>query len=149
MGVPHIPSSYINKTHGNFMLYIKIFGKFMGYLLTKILLVSLRIELFSAILCFLLRKTYGSNHSIREILNDLNKVSKPFITQDTKERIEQELIQSLHEEKEILISYFRDGSIHDEYITVVNIDAPNKTIYYTDAFGLQTRLNFDEFVDIK
>lgn len=86
---------------------------------------------------------------IREILNDLNKVSKPFITQDTKERIERKLVRSLHKEEEILISYYRDGSIHDEYITVVNIDAPNKTIYYTDAFGLQTRLNFDEFVDIK
>lgn len=86
---------------------------------------------------------------IREILNDLNKVSKPFITQDTKERIERELVRSLHKEEEILISYYRDESIHDEYITVVNIDAPNKTIYYTDAFGLQTRLNFDEFVDIK
>ncbi|MED0945416.1 YolD-like family protein [Bacillus mycoides] len=86
---------------------------------------------------------------IREILGELNKVSKPFITQDTKERIGQELIQSLQEEKEILISYFRDGFIHDEYITVVNIDAPNKTVYYTDTFGLQTRLHFDEFVDIK
>lgn len=86
---------------------------------------------------------------IREILNDLNKVPKPYITQDTKERIERNLIRSLHKEEEILITYYRNGFIHDEYITVVNIDAPNKTVYYTDAFGLQTRLNFDEFVDIK
>ncbi|MFC9419610.1 YolD-like family protein [Bacillus mobilis] len=86
---------------------------------------------------------------IREILNDLNKIPKPYITQDTKERIERNLIRSLHKEEEILITYYRNGFIHDEYITVVNIDAPNKTIYYTDAFGLQTRLNFDEFVDIK
>ncbi|MGG0704842.1 YolD-like family protein [Bacillus paramobilis] len=86
---------------------------------------------------------------IIEILNDLNKVSKPFITEDTKERIEQELIQLLHEEKEILISYFRDGYIHDEYITVVNIDVQNKVVYYMVALGLQTRLKFDEFVDVK
>ena len=85
---------------------------------------------------------------IREISAELNKVSKPYITQDTKERIEQEIIQSLHEEKEILISYYRDGFIHDEYITVINIDVQNKTVYYTDAFGLQTRLKFDEFVNI-
>ncbi|MED1115190.1 YolD-like family protein [Bacillus paramycoides] len=85
---------------------------------------------------------------IHRIFEKQYKVSKPYITQDTKELIERELIQSLHEEKEILISYYRDGFIHDEYITVVNIDAQNKTVYYTDAFGLQTRLKFDEFVDI-
>ncbi|MFJ8216243.1 YolD-like family protein [Bacillus cereus] len=86
---------------------------------------------------------------IREIMGELNKVPKPMLTQDAKERIERELIRSLHEEVEILISYYRDGFIHDEYITVVNIDEQNKAVYYTDAFGLQTRLKFDEFVDIK
>lgn len=84
---------------------------------------------------------------IREILGELNKVSKPFITQDTKERIERELMRSLHEE-EILITYYRDGFIQDKYITVVSIDVQDKTVYSTDAFGLQTRLKFDEFVDI-
>ncbi|MEW9595140.1 YolD-like family protein [Bacillus toyonensis] len=85
---------------------------------------------------------------IRGILGELNKVSKPFITQDTKERIERELMRSLREEEEILITYYRDGFIQDKYITVVSIDVQDKTVYSTDAFGLQTRLKFDEFVDI-
>ncbi|PEJ12121.1 YolD-like family protein [Bacillus toyonensis] len=101
-----------------------------------------------AILWFKLWRTYDINHSIREILGELNKVSKPFITQDTKERIERELMRSLREEEEILITYYRDGFIQDKYITVVSIDVQDKTVYSTDAFGLQTRLKFDEFVDI-
>uniref|UniRef100_UPI001419ECCE YolD-like family protein n=1 Tax=Bacillus cereus TaxID=1396 RepID=UPI001419ECCE len=74
---------------------------------------------------------------------------KPFLTQDTMERIDRALMQSLHEEEEIYISYYRDGYIHDEYITVIDIDKQNKTVHYTDAFGLHTRLKFEEFVDIK
>ncbi|MGQ8823199.1 YolD-like family protein [Bacillus sp. NA_146.1] len=145
MGVPHIPSSYINKTHGNFMLYIKIFGKFMGYLLTKILLVSLRIELFSAILCFPLRKTYGSNH---KMLNDLNKVPKPIVSEDMREQIERGLIHSMQNKEEILISYYRDGIVHDMYINVSHIEPMIKTVYCTDAFGLDTEFKFDELVSI-
>lgn len=65
------------------------------------------------------------------------------------EKIERALMKSLHEEEEISISYYRDGFIHDEYITDINIDAQSKVVYYTDVFGLNTRLKFDEFVDIK
>ncbi|MDZ4447471.1 YolD-like family protein, partial [Bacillus cereus] len=36
------------------------------------------------------------------------KVPKPFLTQDTMERIERALMQSFHEEEEIHISYYRD-----------------------------------------
>ncbi|WP_270364743.1 YolD-like family protein [Bacillus paranthracis] len=86
---------------------------------------------------------------IHRMFEEQYKVPKPFLTQDTMERIERALIQSLHEEKEILISYYRDGYIHDEYITVINLDMQDKTVYYTDAFGLQTKLKFKEFVDIK
>ncbi|EOO75493.1 hypothetical protein IIC_02330 [Bacillus cereus VD021] len=65
------------------------------------------------------------------------------------EKIERALMKSLHEEEEISISYYRDGFIHDEYITDINIDAQSKVVYYADVFGLNTRLKFDEFVDIK
>ncbi|MGN4742449.1 YolD-like family protein [Bacillus cereus group sp. MYBK227-1] len=86
---------------------------------------------------------------IRRMFEEQYKGPKPFLTQDTMERIERALMQSLHEEEEIFISYYRDGYIHDEYITVIDIDKQNKTVHYTDAFGLNTRLKFEEFVDIK
>ncbi|WP_346817881.1 YolD-like family protein [Bacillus paramobilis] len=86
---------------------------------------------------------------IHRMFEEQYKVPKPFLTQDTMERIERTLMQSLHEEKEIFISYYRDGFIHDEYITVIDIDKQSNTVHYTDAFSLNTRLNFEEFVDIK
>ncbi|PFM44251.1 3-oxoacyl-ACP synthase [Bacillus cereus] len=86
---------------------------------------------------------------IHRMFEEQYKVPKPFLTQDTKERIERALMQSLREEEEIFISYYRDGFIHDEHITVIDINKQSETVYYTDAFGLNTQLKFEEFVDIK
>lgn len=58
----------------------------------------------------------------------------------------------LQEELNQIISGFSqcwDESVYDEYITVTNINALNKMLFCTNAFGLKTKFKFDEFVDIK
>ena len=85
---------------------------------------------------------------IREILDDLNKVPKPIVTEDMKEQIERSLIHSMQSKEEILVSYYRDGLIHDMYITVLHIEQMLKTVYCTDAFGLETEFKFDELVNV-
>ncbi|MCU5181580.1 YolD-like family protein [Bacillus toyonensis] len=85
---------------------------------------------------------------IREILNDLIKVPKPIVSEDMQEQIERSLIHSMQTHEEILVSYYRDGSIHDMYINVQHIEPMLKTVYCTDAFGLSTEFKFDELVNI-
>ncbi|PHA98731.1 3-oxoacyl-ACP synthase [Bacillus toyonensis] len=85
---------------------------------------------------------------IREILNDLNKVPRPTVSEDMKEQIERSLIHSMQTHEEILVSYYRDGLIHDMYINVQHIEPMLKTVYCTDAFGLSTEFKFDELVNI-
>ncbi|QEL88493.1 YolD-like family protein [Bacillus mycoides] len=85
---------------------------------------------------------------IRGILEDLNKVSKPIVTEDTKEQIERSLIHSMQSKEEISISFYRDGMIQDMYINVLHIEPLLKTVYCTDAFGLNTEFKFDELVNI-
>ncbi|QWH09540.1 YolD-like family protein [Bacillus mycoides] len=85
---------------------------------------------------------------IREILGDLNKVPKPILTQDTKEQIEHSLIHSMQSKEEISISFYRDGMIQDMYINVLHIEPMLKTVYCTDAFGLNTEFKFNELVSI-
>ncbi|PEB19741.1 3-oxoacyl-ACP synthase [Bacillus toyonensis] len=85
---------------------------------------------------------------IREILNDLKKVPKPLVSEDMQEQIERSLIHSMQTHEEILVSYYRDGSIHDMYINVQHIEPMLKTVYCTDAFGLSTEFKFDELVNI-
>ncbi|MBJ8039058.1 YolD-like family protein [Bacillus cereus group sp. N17] len=85
---------------------------------------------------------------INEMLNDLNKLPKPIVSEDMWEQIERGLIQSMQTHEEILISYYRDGLIHDMYINVQHIEPMLKTIYCTDAFGLNTEFKFEELVNI-
>ncbi|MES5896913.1 YolD-like family protein [Bacillus cereus group sp. RP43] len=85
---------------------------------------------------------------IRGILEDLNKVPKPIVTEDMKEQLQIGLIQSLQNKEEILISYYRDGMVHEMYINVLHIEPMLKIVYCTDAFGLNTEFKFDELINI-
>lgn len=82
------------------------------------------------------------------MLNDLNKVSKPIVSEDMREHIKRGLIHSMQNKEEILISYYRDGIVHNMYINVSHIEPMIKTVYCTDAFGLDTEFKFDELVSI-
>lgn len=85
---------------------------------------------------------------ISQIIEEQFKVPKPSLTNDTKERIEQGLNESLQNGTEILISYYRNGYIHEEHITVTSIDVPTKTIVCTDAFRLNMKFKVDEIIDV-
>lgn len=85
---------------------------------------------------------------IRGILSDLNKVPKPIVTEDMKEQLQIGLMQSLQNKEEIHISYYRDGMVQDMHINVLHIEPTLKTVYCTDAFGLNTEFKFDELVSI-
>lgn len=85
---------------------------------------------------------------IREIMGELNKVPKPIVTEDMQEQLQIGLVQSLQTKEEILISYYRDGMVHDMYINALHIEPMTKTVYCTDAFGLNTEFKFDELVNI-
>ncbi|MBM6649248.1 YolD-like family protein [Bacillus mycoides] len=76
------------------------------------------------------------------MLNDLNKVPKPIVTEDMKEQLQIWLVQSLQNKEEILISYYRDGMVHDMYINVLHIEPMTRTVYCTDTFGLNTEFKF-------
>ena len=60
--------------------------------------------------------------TINEMLNDLNKVPKPIVSDDMREQIERGLIHSVQNKEKILISYYRDGIVHDMYINVLHIE---------------------------
>ncbi|PET96744.1 3-oxoacyl-ACP synthase [Bacillus cereus] len=86
---------------------------------------------------------------INKMISDQNKVNKPILTEDTKERIQQSLQQSLTCNEEIFLSYYRNGYLHHQYITVTSIDPGGKLIHCFDAFNTPIQFKFDELVDIK
>ncbi|PEF66717.1 3-oxoacyl-ACP synthase [Bacillus cereus] len=86
---------------------------------------------------------------IREIIKEKNKVTRPILTDDEKELIENMLLCSLLFEEEILITYYEDGYLLFSYMTVVGIDQQHSAIICTDAFYNKMKLQFSNIIDIK
>ncbi|PGZ57376.1 3-oxoacyl-ACP synthase [Bacillus cereus] len=86
---------------------------------------------------------------IREIIKEKNKVTRPILTDEEKELIENMLLCSLLSEEEILITYYEDGYLLSSYMTVVDIDKLNSAVVCTDAFYNRLTLKFIDIIDVK
>lgn len=86
---------------------------------------------------------------IREIIKEKNKVTRPILTDDEKELIENMLLCSLLSEEEILITYYEDGYLLSSYMTVVDIDSSNSAVICTDAFYNKIKLQFSNIIGVK
>lgn len=86
---------------------------------------------------------------IREIVREKNKVTRPILTNDEKELIENMLLCSLLSEEEILITYYEDGYLLSSYMTVVDIDPSNSAVICTDAFYNKIKLQFSNIIGVK
>lgn len=86
---------------------------------------------------------------IREIIKEKNKVTRPILTAEEKELIENMLLCSLVSEEEIMITYYEDGYLLSGYMTVVDIDPSNSAVICTDAFYNTMKLQFSNIIDVK
>ncbi|MDF9524733.1 YolD-like family protein [Bacillus cereus] len=86
---------------------------------------------------------------IREIIKEQHKVTRPILTTEEKERIENMLLCSLVSEEEIMITYYEDGYLLSSYMTVVGIDQQNSAIICTDAFYNKIKLQFSNIIGVK
>ncbi|MEH7648628.1 YolD-like family protein [Bacillus toyonensis] len=91
----------------------------------------------------------GKVTGIREIIKEKNKVTRPILTDDEKELIENMLLCSLLSEEEILITYYEDGYLLSSYMTVVDIDPSNSAVICTDAFYNKIKLQFSNIIGVK
>ncbi|MFE6139703.1 YolD-like family protein [Bacillus sp. NPDC057893] len=86
---------------------------------------------------------------ISEIIKEKNKVTRPILTDEEKELIENMLLCSLLSEKEILITYYEDGYLLSSYMTVIDVDPSNSAVICTDAFYNKMKLQFSNIIDVK
>ncbi|PGM06386.1 YolD-like family protein [Bacillus thuringiensis] len=86
---------------------------------------------------------------IREIIKEQHKVTRPILTTEERERIENMLVCSLLSEEEILITYYEDGFLLSSYMTVVDIDPSTSAVICTDAFYSTMKLQFSNIIDVK
>ncbi|MFB6728268.1 YolD-like family protein [Bacillus mobilis] len=85
---------------------------------------------------------------IKDMIQEQTKISRPILTQDAKERIENKLLISYLGEEEVLLTYYKNGYLYKNYITVADINPLNKTITCTDVFRNQRILKFCDVIEI-
>ncbi|PFF33247.1 3-oxoacyl-ACP synthase [Bacillus thuringiensis] len=85
---------------------------------------------------------------IRDIIKENAKVSRPIMTQDAQERIENRLLTSLLAEEELLITYLDNGNVCTNYYTVADIDPLEKVVICTDAFRHKNTFKFIDIIDV-
>ncbi|NKX12203.1 YolD-like family protein [Bacillus cereus] len=85
---------------------------------------------------------------IKEMIKEQTKASRPIVTQDAKEMIENKLLTSFLGEEEVLLTYYKDGYLYKNYITVVDINPLMETITCTDAFHNQRMLKFGDVIKV-
>lgn len=85
---------------------------------------------------------------IKEMIQEQTKVPRPILTQDAKEMIGNKLLCSFLGEEEVLLTYYKDGYLYKNYITVADINPLNKTITCTDAFHNQRMFKFVDVIEV-
>ncbi|HFK1808708.1 TPA: YolD-like family protein [Bacillus cereus] len=85
---------------------------------------------------------------IKEMIKEQTKASRPIVTQDEKEMIENKLLTSFLGEEEVLLTYYKDGYLYKNYITVVDINPLIETITCTDAFCNKRTFKFFDVIEI-
>ncbi|QWU45764.1 YolD-like family protein [Bacillus sp. NP247] len=85
---------------------------------------------------------------IKEMIQEQTKVSRPVLTQDAKEVLENKLLTSFLGEEEILLTYYKDGYLYKNYITVININPLSETITCTDVFHNKRRFKFGDVIEV-
>ncbi|MFJ8414712.1 YolD-like family protein [Bacillus paramycoides] len=95
-----------------------------------------------------MRRVYGLNHTIKEMIHEQTKVPRPILTQDAKEMIENKLLCSFLGEEEVLLTYYKEGYLYKNCITVADINPLNETITCTDAFRNKRIFKFVDVIEV-
>ncbi|MCW9132043.1 YolD-like family protein [Bacillus paramycoides] len=82
------------------------------------------------------------------MIHEQTKAPRPILTQDAKEMIENKLLCSFLGEEEVLLTYYKDGYLYKNYITVADINPLNETITCTDAFHNKRIFKFIDVIEV-
>ncbi len=85
---------------------------------------------------------------IKDMIQEQTKIPRPILTQDAKERIENKLLTSYLGEEEVLLTYYKDGYLYKNYITVNDINPLNGTITGTDVFHDKRMFKFGDVIEV-
>ena len=87
---------------------------------------------------------------LHNVMEDLNKIDKPVLSDDQLEEINQVLAEALQNKREVYLTYFKNGQCITETCKIHMINLHNKNLYYIDdVFEFKNELPLSEVLDIR
>ncbi|MBE6139939.1 MAG: YolD-like family protein [Firmicutes bacterium] len=86
----------------------------------------------------------SSKEIIKSLLKDKSKIPKPIISEEEKQKIEQNIIEAYYTCCDINIHYYKNGFIYECFSKIKKIDQINKIIYLNN----NSKLLFHQIVSI-
>ncbi|MEO2224610.1 YolD-like family protein [Priestia megaterium] len=87
---------------------------------------------------------------LQEMIKKQAEVSQPFLTEDQMEQINFILIEALHTNKQVYLTYYKRGQCITETGFIQFIDSQRKLIVFIDdAFGLKNKMRLNVLIDVR
>ena len=87
---------------------------------------------------------------LNKVLEGLNKVEKPILSEDQQEQINEVLLSSLQANKKVHLTYYKRGELITETCSIDSVNVHTKTIYFVDeVFEIKNKLKLSDVLDIR
>jgi len=87
---------------------------------------------------------------LNKVLEGLNKVEKPILSEDQQEQINEVLMRANGTDQKVLLTYFKRGECIAEPCNIHSINVHTKTLYFfDDVFEIKNKLLLSEVLDIR
>lgn len=87
---------------------------------------------------------------LQEMIKKQAEVPQPFLTEDQMEQINFILIEALHTNKQVYLTYYKRGQCITETGFIQFIDSQGKLIVFIDdAFELKNKMRLNVLIDVR
>ncbi|MBT2258875.1 YolD-like family protein [Priestia megaterium] len=86
---------------------------------------------------------------LQEIINKQAEVPQPFLTEDQMEKMNFTLIEALHTNKQVYLTYYKNGQRITETGFIQFVDSlGNLFVFIDEVFELKNKMRLSELIDV-
>ncbi|MED4256377.1 YolD-like family protein [Priestia megaterium] len=87
---------------------------------------------------------------LQEIINEQEEVAQPVLTEEQMEQINFTLIEALHTNKQVYLTYYKKGQPITEKGFIQFVDSlGNLFVFIDEVFELKNKMKLSELIDVR
>ncbi|MES5261597.1 YolD-like family protein [Priestia megaterium] len=87
---------------------------------------------------------------LKEMINKQAEVAQPILTEEQMEQINFTLIEALHTNKQVYLTYYKKGQLITEKGFIQFVDSlGNLFVFIDEVFALKNKVRLSELIDVR